>query len=211
MAIEMASRGFKSYGIDFDASAISMARDLCAEEGVSVEFHQGDVADWQSSVGRSVDIALCFDIFEHLHDDELGPLLQSIRRQLSPEGALVFYTFPLQYDYIFFSRNILSWPLTPFRWLSAKYFERITRAYASLLDVALLFSTGLSYKERIKKLSHCNPTTLLRLQDILLRSGYEIAFIETNNIYPFNPKIRQRFFSQPVAHRQCYGVAYPKR
>jgi 2-polyprenyl-3-methyl-5-hydroxy-6-metoxy-1,4-benzoquinol methylase len=209
MAIEMALRGFKTYGVDFDASALTIARDLALEENVSVEFVKADVAEWRPEDGRSFDIAVCFDIFEHLHDDELGGLLQAVRRQLSPSGALVFYTFPLQYDYLFFSRDVLHWPLWPFTWLSPRHFERLTRAYASVLDAGLLLWTGESYRERIRKLSHCNPTTKTRLEAILTRAGYDVATIETRTIYPFQPHVLRRFGRQPVAHRNLFGVAYP--
>jgi 2-polyprenyl-3-methyl-5-hydroxy-6-metoxy-1,4-benzoquinol methylase len=210
MAIEMALRGFKSYGVDFDRSALRIARQLAAEEHVSVEFFEGDVSEWRSECPRSIDVAICFDIFEHLHDDELGALLQSIRRQLSPRGSLVFFTFPLQYDYLFFSRDLMHWPLLPFRWLSPVRFERVVRAYASLLDAGLLLTTGQSYKERIKKLSHCNPTTKPRLTEVLQRAGYSVGFIATRNIYPFKPHVLRRFGAQPVAHRNLFGVAYPR-
>jgi 2-polyprenyl-3-methyl-5-hydroxy-6-metoxy-1,4-benzoquinol methylase len=209
MAIEFALRGFNACGVDFDASALAIGRDLSREEGVSVQFFEGDVSDWQCPAGTSLDIALCFDIFEHLHDDELGALLQSIRRRLNPRGALVFYTFPLQFDYIFYSRAATGWPLVPFLWMPPKYFERIVRAYAALLDLALLLVTGNSYEERIKKRSHCNPTTSTRLLDILSRAGYEIPFIETDNIYSFSPNLLRRFGKQPIAHRNLYGIAYP--
>jgi 2-polyprenyl-3-methyl-5-hydroxy-6-metoxy-1,4-benzoquinol methylase len=209
MAIEMAARGFKSYGVDFDAAALQIARELAAEEGVSVEFFQGDVAAWRPDAGESLDIALCFDIFEHLHDDELGALLQTIRRHLRPRGAIVFHTFPQQYDYLFYSRDPISWPLTPFKWLPAAAFERVARAYAALADSALLLATGRTYKERIKAISHCNPTTRARLTDILERAGYRIGHIESKQLYPFKPHIMGRFSRHPIAHRNLYGVAYP--
>jgi 2-polyprenyl-3-methyl-5-hydroxy-6-metoxy-1,4-benzoquinol methylase len=210
MAIEFALRGFRARGVDFDASALAIARELCREERVTVEFFQGDVADWHDGSGELVDVALCFDIFEHLHDDELGAMLQTIRRQMSPQGALVFYSFPLQFDYIFFSRAYLSWPLVPFRWFTTTRFQSLTRAYASLLDAGLLIATGRSYRERIKKQAHCNPTTPTRLWDLLTRAGYEVASMETANIYPFKPKVRQRFAGQRIADRQVYGVAYKR-
>jgi SAM-dependent methyltransferase len=209
MSIECAARGFRTYGVDFDRAALEIARELAAEEGVSPEFHLGDVAEWSASFGRPIDIALCFDIFEHLHDDELGSLLQSLRRQLSPEGALIFYTFPLQYDYVFYSRGPLHWPLVPFKWLSPERFERVTRAYASLLDTGLLLATGKTYKERIKKLSHCNPTTKARLGDILQRAGFTIACLESTQLYPFGIRTQRRFANHAIAHRNVYGVAYP--
>ena len=135
--------------------------------------------------------------------------LQSIRRHLSDRGALVFYTFPLQYDYLFFSRDVLHWPLLPFRWLPPARFERLVRAYASFLDAGLLMATGCSYRDRIKGISHCNPTTPSRLTDILRRAGYTVAHIETRNIYPFKPHVLRRFGGQPIAHRNLFGVAYP--
>jgi 2-polyprenyl-3-methyl-5-hydroxy-6-metoxy-1,4-benzoquinol methylase len=210
MAIEFAARGFNVYAVDFDPAAIKIAKNLCEEEKVSVKFFQGDVAEWGGEMKSKVDMALCFDIFEHLHDDELGGMLQSIRRLLSSEGVLVFYTFPLQYDYLFFSRNILSWPLVPFKWLPAKYFERVVHLYAIFFDFWLMCLTGKTYKERISKLSHCNPTTLNRLKVVLERAGFTVPHIETDNIYPFKLDIVKRFKGQPIADRNLYGVAYPK-
>jgi 2-polyprenyl-3-methyl-5-hydroxy-6-metoxy-1,4-benzoquinol methylase len=210
MAIEMALRGFASYGVDFDRAALRLAHELAAEERVTVEFFEGDVAEWRPESLQSIDIALCFDIFEHLHDDELGALLQTIRQKLNPKGALVFYTFPLQYDYLFFSRDWLHWPLMPFSRLPAPAFEKIVRGYAAVLDAGLLLATGASYKERIKKLSHCNPTTKARLAGILERAGYSIGFLQTRNIYPFKPHVLRRFDRQPIAHRNLFGVAYPE-
>jgi SAM-dependent methyltransferase len=150
MAIEMSPRGFTSYGVDFDRAALRLARELAAEERVNVECFEGDVAEWRPETLGSIDIALCFDIFEHLRDDELGALLQTIRQRLSPNGALVFYTFPLQYDYLFFSRDWLHWPLLPFARLPQSRFERVVRAYAAILDAGLLLVSGSSHKERTR-------------------------------------------------------------
>lgn len=211
MAIEMSLRGFTSYGVDFDRTALSLARELAAEERAKVEFFEGDVAEWRPESLGSIDIALCFDIFEHLHDDEIGALLQTIRRKLNPNGALVFYTFPLQYDYLFFSRDWLHWPMWPFARLPPSVFERVVRAYAAILDAGLMLVSGSSYKERIRKLSHCNPTTKARLSGILERAGYSIVFMETRSIYPFKPHVLRRFEKQPIAHRNLFGVAYPRR
>jgi 2-polyprenyl-3-methyl-5-hydroxy-6-metoxy-1,4-benzoquinol methylase len=211
MAIEFALRGYRAAGVDFDGAALDIARALCREEGASVEFYQGDVADWRKLADRALDIVVCFDIFEHLHDDQLGSMLRAIRREMSPRGTLIFYSFPLQFDYLFFSRDLLSWPLLPFRPLGPARFARLARAYASLLDAGLLLATGATYKERIKDLSHCNPTTPERLGEILLRSGFDIAYIETGNIYPDKPHIKRRFARQPIAHRQVFGAAYPRQ
>jgi len=192
-AIEFAKLGYRSYGVDFDAEAFEIAKQLCDEENVSAEFVQADISDWKQDF-PPIDIAICFDIFEHLHDDELGSFLQSIRKQLSEEGSLVFHTFPTQYDYIFFGKSYLKLPLIPFRTLSTPRFSRIVKAYASLIDIALLVKKGSTYKEAIKSAGHCNPTTKERLKNILERSGYDIVYMESSQLYPFK-KSMQKYFA----------------
>jgi SAM-dependent methyltransferase len=207
-AIEFAKSGYQSYGIDFDNSALDIARQLAKEENVSPEFICGDVSNWSDSF-PNIDIAMCFDIFEHLHDDELGSLLTSIRRQMSKDGSLVFHTFPTQYDYIFFGK--FRYPLLPFTYFaSSKFFNVIVKIYSRLLDIGLLLKKGVTYKESIKKYGHCNPTTIERLTEILHRAGYEIKFIESSNLYDFKYSIQQQFSHQSISHRSIYGVAVPK-
>jgi 2-polyprenyl-3-methyl-5-hydroxy-6-metoxy-1,4-benzoquinol methylase len=207
-AIEFAKLGYSSYGVDFDPSALDIARQLAREEGVAPEFVRGDVSDWSHNFPR-IDIAICFDVFEHLHDDELGAFLVAIRNQLSERGSLVFHTFPAQYDYVFHSRALVALPLVPFAWLPPPAFARLARTYASLIDVGLLLATGSTYKERIKQESHCNPTTLPRLTDILKRAGYEILVVESADLFPPRHAASKWFADQPIAHRNIYGVAVP--
>lgn len=208
-AIEFARLGYRSYGMDFDAEALIIAKQLCAEENVSAKFVQGDISDWKQNF-PPIDIAICFDIFEHLHDDELGSFLRSVRKQLSKEGSLVFHIFPTQYDYLFFGRTYLRLPLVPFRNLSIPRFNRVVKAYASLVDIAYLFKKGSTYKEAIKITGHCNPTTRERLEDILERSGYDIVYMQSSQLYPFKKSVQKLFSKQPITHRNLYGVAVPK-
>lgn len=209
-AIELAKLGYRSYGIDFDPCAIGIAKQLAAEEGVAPQFICGDVSDWAVRF-PPIDIAICFDIFEHLHDDELGAFLSSIRRQMSAEGILVFQTYPTQYEYIFHYRDYRSWPLWPLAHASQPLFARAVRVYASLLDAGLALMTGETYRERVKCNSHCNPLTKERLSDILNRVGYDVCMIETANLYePKSPAVR-RFRKQPITFRNLYGVAAPRR
>jgi hypothetical protein len=72
----------------------------------------------------------------------------------------------------------------------------------------LLLGTGQSYRDRIKRHSHCNPTTKVRLLDILQRAGFSIKYIESDNIVNYKSYIMNRFKKQPIAHRCLYGVAY---
>jgi len=212
-AIEFARRGYRSYGIDFDSSALEIARQLAKEENVSAEFICDDITNLSDNFS-DIDIAICFDIFEHLHDDEIGSVLSSIKRQLSKQGCLVFHTFPTQYDYIFFSK--FRYPLIPFKYLASyKLFNLVVKIYSLLLDIGLLLMKSKTYKERIKKNSHCNPTTIERLKEILQRAGYEIIFIETSNIFKFEnkpsrQKLQKLFSYHPISHRNIYGVAVPE-
>lgn len=207
-AIEFAKMGCRSYGIDFDPSGLEIARELACEENTNPEFVCGDVADWSAEFPK-IDIAICFDIFEHLHDDELGACLTAVRKQLSEKGTLVFHTAPTQYDYIFFRKPRLRYPLLPFRRLSPKKFAAISKAYSLLLDIWSVWRTGLTHKERIKKSGHCNPLTRDRLKDILERSGYECLVIETANVGDYMKKVERQFERQPITHRNLYGVAVP--
>ncbi len=205
-AIEFAKMGYRSYGIDFDDSALDIARHLAREENVSPEFIGGDISDWSKKF-PTIDIAICFDIFEHLHDDELGSFLSGIKRQLSKQGSLVFHTFPAQYSHIFFNnRSYVRYPLLPFRPLRPSKFSVIVKAYSSLLDIWLLLAKGVTYKESIKVSGHCNPTTAERLTDILRRADYEIIFIESSNLYDLKGSIQIQFPNQPIAHGNIYGV-----
>jgi 2-polyprenyl-3-methyl-5-hydroxy-6-metoxy-1,4-benzoquinol methylase len=208
LAIEFSKLGYRAFGIDFDASAIEFARNLARQEGVTPEFVCGDVSHWAERF-PPIDIAACFDIFEHLHDDELGAFLVSVRKQLHERGSLIFHTFPTQYDFIFYSRPLLSLPLVPFAWLPNRIFTRLVKVYASLIDAALLAFTGASYRERIQFEAHCNPLTLERLEAILKRTGYEVVAIQASNYFPGSGFVRRVFSGQPIACRNLHGVAVP--
>lgn len=214
-ALEFAKWGYRAYGIDFDPAGIEIARQLAREEGVSAEFVCGDVSDWNEQF-PPIDIAVCFDIFEHLHDDELGSFLVSVRKQLAEDGSLIFHTGPTEFRHFFIGGARLRFiPLAPFAVLPAKAFTALVRAYSALVDVLLLLCRGRTHRELIKMKGHCNPTTPERLRDILQRAGYEVTFIEATNVYPgkrpIDRFIQALFRKQPVAANNLYGVARPKR
>jgi len=213
-AIEFARRGYQTYGVDFDEEALKIARELAAEEGVKSEFVHADISEWSLNFPK-IDVVLCMDVFEHLHDDELGAMLQSIRKQMNENAVLIFHTFPTQYDYIFNgSKGKYRYPLLPFRRLKAKTFTRLTRAYALLLDAYWLLRGGKDHRDMIKKRSHCNPLTSDRLTDIAMRAGYEVKLMEVAQLYPddlftANNKIQGQFRRQPVSYRNLSGVLVP--
>jgi len=210
-AIEFAKLGYRAYGVDFDPAAIRWAQMLAVEEKVSPTFIQMDVAEWGKRDLPKIDIAVCFDIFEHLHDDELGALLQSLRRQLAPGGAVVFSTTPTQFGYMYSggSRKLalvraLVYPLT---WLGPKSFPRAFRAYAALTDTLLLLFRGKDHRELIKREKHCNPLTRERLEDIFRRAGYRLDRIETLDLHPLPGRFAAALRRHPICRSHIVGIA----
>jgi SAM-dependent methyltransferase len=209
-AIEFARRGFRSYGVDFDPKAIEIAKGLSEREGVSATFLCGDVSEMSLAL-PPIDIAVCFDIFEHLHDDELGALLHKMRGRLSSSGCLIFHTTPTETGHLFDNPRLPPVTLVPFAFLPASGFNRVVKVYSALYDIALILTTGRTWKERHKRSSHCNPLSAERLRDILRRSHYEVAFLETSDLFGRATLLRRPFKNQPACHSSIYGVAVPKR
>lgn len=214
-AIPLSKMGFTVHGVDFDPAAVRIAEQLNEVEVTSAQFHQMDVSNWTENFPL-IDIALSADLFEHLHDDELGGLLSGLKKNMSPDGILVFYTVPQQYDYIFWrktgdkGRLEIPWFLLPFIWLNDKYFTRIVRVAALCFDILCVLRKGLTYKERIKRSDHPNPLTKERLTDILERMGYEILFIESSTMgisEQMNLKHREFFRTHSITHCALYGLA----
>jgi 2-polyprenyl-3-methyl-5-hydroxy-6-metoxy-1,4-benzoquinol methylase len=215
-AIEFAKRGYKAYGIDFDPAAIEIARRLNDEENASAQFVQMDVADWNRKF-QPIDIAICFDLFEHLHDDELGALFYAMRSQLSKDGCIVFHTLPQKYDYLFWNgkKGIVEFPrvLWPFVDWRSNRFSRIVEIYALIRDIVSLCKGNVTHKKAIKKADHPNPLTKESLSDILERAGYEVLTMATGFLgeIQVDPRHRAQFLKQPVTHRSIYGVSVPRK
>ena len=163
-AIEMAHRGFNAFGVDLDETALTIARELADEEGVSPGFVLGDAADFSQSHGE-IDIAIAFDIFEHLFDDQLGAMLVALRRQLAPGGSLVFHTFPSELDYLlFWGDERAAAFLEPFKDAEPAHFDRLVKTYAAMRNAWEVLNTGQTHSEKIAPTSHPNPLSAERLR-----------------------------------------------
>jgi 2-polyprenyl-3-methyl-5-hydroxy-6-metoxy-1,4-benzoquinol methylase len=212
-AIEFSKMGYNAYGVDFDQAAIDLAKKLNLDDGGSAHFFKMDVSDW--NLVNPIDIALCFDIFEHLHDDELGAMLFGIKKKLSPNGCIVFHTLPLQYDYLFWnqSKMKIEFPfiLSLFKNRSPQKFSRLAIFYSMILDILYFIRFGAIHKELIKKDGHCNPLTQERLEDIFSRCGYKLIFLESGFLgdSQFDKKQRDYFYKQSITHRSLRGIAIP--
>ena len=206
----MAHRGFNAFGVDLDETALTIARELADEEGVSPGFVLGDAADFSQSHG-AIDIAIAFDIFEHLFDDQLGAMLVALRRQLAPGGSLVFHTFPSELDYLlFWGDERAAAFLEPFKDAEPAHFDRLVKTYAAMRNAWEVLNTGQTHSEKIAPTSHPNPLSAERLRAILERAGYELELYETGQLYGLEPEIESRFEHQPITHRNIWGVAHPR-
>lgn len=215
-AIEFGKLGYKSFGIDFDPAAIQIAKNLAKAENICATFINSDLSQWNDLSLPKIDIAICFDIFEHLHDDELGSLLTSLKKNLSADGKLYFHTFPTEYDYLFYYEGVMAliffpWlrrlPLWLLKKLPEEKFERFVKIYALFFDFLSLLKHGKTHKESIKNNKHCNPLTKKRLEEILVRAGFQIITLESCQLYAFKKKVHNQFSHQPISHRNIFGVA----
>jgi 2-polyprenyl-3-methyl-5-hydroxy-6-metoxy-1,4-benzoquinol methylase len=210
-AIEFAGMGYQTFGVDFDPVAIRYARQLAAEEKVEPTFIQMDVADWTQSDLPRVDVAVCFDIFEHLHDDEIGSLLQCLKRALSPTGVVLFSTTPTQYHYLYDGKFGYFWPLRrllhTFSFLREEKFEKLVRMLGSIHDAWIVFRQGVTWREKIKRTKHCNPLTAVRLEDIFTRAGFRMVSSETLTLHAPKNKIDRSLARHSICHSHIIGVA----
>jgi SAM-dependent methyltransferase len=172
-----------------------------------------DVAEWGAQGLPKIDVAICFDIFEHLHDDELGALLQGLRRQLAPGGRVVFSTTPTQFAYLYSGGSaklaIVRTLVYAMTWLGPRAFPRALRALAAILDAVFLVLRGGDHRDLIKREKHCNPLTRERLEDIFRRAGYGLERIETLDLHPIPGPVAAAFRKHAICHSHVVGVAVP--
>lgn len=215
MAIEFAKLGYNTIGYDFDTEAIKIADELKKKENVDVRFKVKDISN--SSFDEKIDIAVCFDMFEHLHDDELGVLLYNLKKGLSKDGCIVFHTLPTEYDYLFWDnalKKIKFSGLLNFLKKSDKVkFEKAVKISALINDIKLIYKNNITYKETIKKSGHPNPLSLQRLKDIFERSGFIIEYIESGFLSDSQLDIKDKkyFYKHQISHRSIYGVLRRKK
>lgn len=133
LARHSAEAGALTWGVDLSEEAIRISKEtlsrsshcgifqragLCKAKGSSLPFASG-----------SFDRVLLSDILEHLSKEELKSTLGEVHRVLSPEGMVVFHTFPNKWFYgLFYPLKRLFWD--KFRGLAGPrdprtYYERL--------------------------------------------------------------------------------------
>lgn len=211
-ALEFASRGYETIGLDLDAKSLDIARELANELGCSPDWVHADATNF--ILDQPVDFVVCFDLFEHLTDDQLTKMLDCVKQCLCKGGCILFHTFPTEYDHIFYRNNLFCLPLLPFRKANTLMFNRVVEIYSWFIDCFFLIRRGRTWKRIISKSIHPNPLSRERLVKFLESAGFMVDFIETS-IDTLNPlrvnqgRIAKKFFShQRITHRSIWGVAF---
>ncbi|MHB1924366.1 MAG: class I SAM-dependent methyltransferase [Acidimicrobiales bacterium] len=84
-ALWLAERGWQVTGVDFSRVAVDRARSLAAERGVTADFFEADVVDWEPP-GQAFDLVIVF--YLHLPPAQRHLVLSHARAALAP-GALL--------------------------------------------------------------------------------------------------------------------------
>lgn len=97
----LASRGFRSVGIDLSEEQIDAARDYANEFGQhGPEFLLGEITDLPRLTEERFGAALCLgNVAPHLEDRELSQALEALARRMLPEGRLVLQL--INYERVF--------------------------------------------------------------------------------------------------------------
>ncbi len=89
MAEALARKGAAVIGVDPSSSAIRVARDHAQSEGLEIDYLVGN-GEGIPLGDHSVHCVVCVDVLEHVED--LGRVLDEIRRVLKPSGLFFFDT-----------------------------------------------------------------------------------------------------------------------
>jgi SAM-dependent methyltransferase len=91
-SLELARRGFEVTGVDITRDYVEEARRASAEEGLSAEFLEGDVREFQrpGAFDGAISMFSSFGYFDDLHDDRR--VLANAAASLRPGGVLLIET-----------------------------------------------------------------------------------------------------------------------
>jgi 2-polyprenyl-6-hydroxyphenyl methylase/3-demethylubiquinone-9 3-methyltransferase len=90
VAEPLARMGATVEGIDAGADVIGVARAHAAAQGLSIDYHCGDVLAFAESRGAQFDLITCLEVVEHVID--VNAFISAVARILKPGGLLVFST-----------------------------------------------------------------------------------------------------------------------
>lgn len=88
--IAFAKQGAIVTGVDIAAAQLEIARELAAQNGVSITFHQRDMTDLTPIASASQDIVFSSIAFHYV--DDIATCFQEVYRVLKTQGVFVFST-----------------------------------------------------------------------------------------------------------------------
>lgn len=90
-ALALARRGFQAEGMDFAQVAIDQARRLADDEGLAVEFRQGDVGVPLPFEDGAFDAVVSNLVLHSFDDIALRRIVGEVHRCLGPRGLFLFH------------------------------------------------------------------------------------------------------------------------
>lgn len=171
-SIELVARGFKVYGLDYEAEMIELARAKASARGLAVDLRQGDMRDL-AGLPDNFDAALCIgnSIVHLLTDDDLLQSLKETNRHLRQGGIYLIQT--VNYD------RILQYKITSLPEIkNQQQGLTFTRLYTFLKDGLIEFTTELKKdlptgNETVHRGSVLlRPLTAGQLTDALGKAGF---------------------------------------
>ena len=90
VAEPLARMGAEVQGIDAGGDVIAAARAHAEAQGLSIDYHAGDVIAFSSANAGRFDVVTCLEVVEHVTD--VQAFVDAIARLLKPGGLLVFST-----------------------------------------------------------------------------------------------------------------------
>lgn len=107
-SIELARRGFRVIGLDFNPNAVAAAMKRAAEAGVEPFFLTGDMRDLDAS--EEYDAVVCFfTSFGYFSDDENLDFARRVARALRPGGRFLLELHIAESVYPIFREREWSW------------------------------------------------------------------------------------------------------
>jgi SAM-dependent methyltransferase len=94
----LAGQGVQVHAVDFSPTALEKARKLAAERGVTLDFEQADILDWDWPQATYDLVAAIF--IQFAPPPERDRIIEGIRRSLKPGGLLVMQGYtPKQVEF----------------------------------------------------------------------------------------------------------------